>query len=110
MIPTTRQRTHEKRCRWLRCQYNDHRLDGPISEECYLLDGDIDRIEDDRLHAEAEKLRRFSATLPNASRMDRRFRSGIRKSADLIDPYTEHQGRLVRKKDGRPVDASKDTP
>lgn len=96
---------HEKHCRWLRCAHNKYRLDGEISEECAVLGYWLSRIEDDRAHREAVRLRqRAEAThldlLNPYSLHEERLVRGL---AVLVDPYELRDGQLVRKSDGKPV-------
>lgn len=97
---------HERHCRWLRCAHNEYRLDGAISEECAVLDARLDQVEDDRVHREAEKLRKRGEELKAAARNQG---VGMAMAAALLvesiemDPYEERDGQLVRKSDGRPV-------
>lgn len=77
----------------------------PVSDECDRIRELLDQVEDDRAHAEAEKLRVKAKTV----RLDlldpfSPYREQlIREQADEIDPYEKRDGQLVRKSDGRAV-------
>lgn len=78
-------------------------------EEDDYLHGLLNQVEDDRAHAEAEKLRSraTSAELSTIGRMDPAVAlhtAGVlRAAAKTIDPYETRDGQLVRKSDGQPV-------
>jgi hypothetical protein len=71
----------------------------------------LNQVEDDRAHAEAEKLRN-EAKLHEHDAVDTKGRerdaylrtAGVLVyAAGLVDPYEERDGQLVRKSDGKPV-------
>lgn len=70
------------------------------SDNDIRLHGLLNRVEDDRAHAEAVKIRDFVANDPVYRPKCKR---GMLEAADLIDPYEERDGKLIRKSDGKPV-------
>mgnify|MGYP001606216440 CR=1 FL=1 len=74
---------------------------GPPGDEDDL----IGQVEDDRAHAEAEKLREFAAEMvfnlldPFGPQKE----GWVRHIADRIDPYEMRGTHLVRKSDGKPI-------
>jgi len=78
-------------------------------DRCLGIDRLLDRIEDDRAHAEAEKIRKEAEATAAAGRehdqVDRALRASgaMHYVADQVDPYETRDGRLVRKSDGAPV-------
>lgn len=83
--------------------------EGSESPECRKVDELLNRVEDDRAHAEAEKLRRQAdeaekSLLASADpALVFRTTDTIRTAANMIDPYEMRDGQLVRKSDGQPV-------
>lgn len=65
----------------------------------------IGHVEDDRAHAEAERLRqRAKATRIDLLNPFSPYQEQlIHELANLIDPYEMRDGQLVRKSDGKPV-------
>lgn len=81
----------------------------PGSDDDLYLHGLLNRVEDDRAHAEAEKLRALAEKMLKSS-MTRVEPLMVMHAADVylnaastIDPYEMRDGRLVRKSDGEPV-------
>lgn len=57
MTMSARQKMHERHCRLLRCRYTEYRLDYPnVSEECILLDAQIEAVETEHTQAAAQRL------------------------------------------------------
>lgn len=79
------------------------------SEEDDHLRGLLNRVEDDRAHAEAVRLRKRGEQTRNTARAQGNNTIGTYLGAALIvealamDPYEERDGQLVRKDDGMPV-------
>lgn len=74
-------------------------VEGGSDEDLYLH-GLLNRVEDDRAHAEAELIR---GVVANDKVYRPKWQRGMLEAADLIDPYKELDGQLVRKSDGKPV-------
>lgn len=75
--------------------------EGFESAECRRVDDLLNKVEDDRAHAEAEKLRTEAKLFEQDGYMDE---GGIYEAAAaMIDPYEMRDGQLVRKSDGKPV-------
>lgn len=78
-------------------------------EECGRLTELLDKIEDERAHREAEKLRAKAVKVeqsPLASvdpGVVLRTTSVLRTAAEQIDPYEKRDGQLVHKITGEPV-------
>lgn len=71
---------------------------------CDEMDDLLNQVEDDRAHAEAERLRlRAKASELGVGPFAEGQRELIIGLADLIDPYVLCDGELVRKSDGTPV-------
>lgn len=68
-------------------------------EECGRMTELLDKIEDERAHREAEKLRETAKKL----RSNAPDRTGLLVAALRIDPYEMRDGQLVRKSDGKAV-------
>lgn len=81
----------------------------PGTDDDLFLHGLLNRVEDDRVHAEAERIREEAKATADAwtSEVNRdraeRASGAMCYVADLIDPYEERDGQLVRKSDGTPV-------
>jgi hypothetical protein len=79
------------------------------SDECVRLHDLLNQVEDDRAHAEAEKLREKAKRVESSSMMHvdpvvAVHTAGVlRTAAESVDPYEERDGQLVRKSDGKPV-------
>lgn len=101
----SRQKIHDRFCGTHgRCRFGPlHKT--PISRACReldaLLDENNERVEDDRAHAEAEKLRLKAATYEDEG--ERSVAAGMYQAADDIDPYEMRGDQPVRKSDGSPV-------
>jgi len=82
-----------------------HQMIEAGSDEDLYLSGLLDRVEDDRAHAEAEKLRKAADEFAkNSSDLVARAMAAATRGAALkIDPYEERDGHLVRKSDGKPI-------
>lgn len=78
------------------CRY----VGGPGGEQCDALDGVLAQVEDDRAHAEAEKLR--AAVSKDAAHRPK-WQAAVLEAADMVDPYEMRDGQPVRKADGKPV-------
>lgn len=75
---------------WSNCDHVD---------DCRDVKRLLDQVEDDRVHAEAEKLRAEIKLLG----MGPLSAVAFTQAADLVDPYEMRDGQLVRKSDGKPV-------
>jgi hypothetical protein len=79
---------------------------GPANDQCLQLYGLLNRVEDDRAHAEAQKLIKRGEELKAGTWTQG---VGMAMAAMLIveaiamDPYEMRDGQLVRKADGQPV-------
>lgn len=78
---------------------------GPAGDEDDL----IGQVEDDRAHAEAERIREEAKATADSWTSEANRSQAERSSgamyyvADLVDPYEMRDGQLVRKSDGKPV-------
>lgn len=85
----------------------DYRNYQAIIDECYEdyeLRALLNQVEDDRAHAEAERLRlRAKAVKLGMGPTVEGIYEVVRGLAELVDPYEERDGQLVRKSDGKPV-------
>lgn len=74
------------------------------------LHGLLNQVEDDRVHAEADKLRNRAKGILDDAGSDRRtaeLMAGVMTAAAMgMDPYEEKDGQLVHKSDGSPVRSS----
>lgn len=105
-MTTARDRIHIKYC-----PSPPAACDTGKGEQHENLDYLLDLVEDDRVHAEAEKLRNEAklheqdavGLIDPEREMYLRTAGAMTYSANLIDPYEQRDGQLVRKSDGRPV-------
>lgn len=69
------------------------------------LHGLLNKIEDDRAHREAERLRKKAEGMPSYTppKSGTTGRAVTLMLADEIDPYEMRDGELIRKSDGKPV-------
>lgn len=79
--------------------YNGRPIE-PGSQDDDRLRDLLDRVEDDRAHREAEKLRKEADELHQT---EPGFVHALRVGADMIDPYTQTDAGLVRKSDGKTI-------
>jgi len=108
-VKPSRQKIHDRFCGTHgRCRFGPlHKT--PISRACReldaLLDENNERVEDDRAHAEAEKLRKAAGefNLGSNDLIARTTRAALGGAAEQIDPYEMRDGQLVRKSDGKLV-------
>lgn len=77
----------------------------PGTDDDLFLHGLLNQVEDDRAHAEAERLRKKADGMPRYTppKGGTTGRAVTLALADEMDPYEERDGQLVRKSDGRPV-------
>lgn len=68
------------------------------SAECTQLSELLDQVENDRLHAEAKRLRDLATGYKPGPR-----HKTVQRVAEHLDPYEWVDGQLVRKLDGKPV-------
>jgi hypothetical protein len=99
---TTRDRIHARHCRDPLC---DAAGDAEPGDDCKNLDCLLDQVEDDRVHAEADKQRlRAKEVLRNAG-ADRRtaeLMAGVINAVAVgMDPYELKDNVLTRKSDGK---------
>lgn len=102
-----RNRVHAKFCPDLgACEFVGGRGD---RARCKNLDYLLDRVEEDRLHAESQRIRKeadeLHAPVAHVVRHDHSQLPSehMRDIADRLDPYHVVDGEMVRKADGRPV-------
>lgn len=72
----------------------------PGSHDDDYLSGLLNNVEDDRVHAEAEKIR---AEVAESTAYRPRAHAAMLEVANEMDPYHVVDGKLVRKSDGRPI-------
>lgn len=79
--------------------YRDYQsvVPGSGCYEDFELQGMLNQVEDDRMHVEAEKIRKLAAESKIKESV------GLWIAANMLDPYQVVDGQLVRKSDGRPV-------
>lgn len=82
-----------------------HRLSGHTCgggvEVCSRMTELLDQIEEERAHAEAEKLRKYAEEYDDWG--ERPFTAGLFQAVEQVDPYEMRDGQLVHKSDGKPV-------
>lgn len=98
-MTTNRERMHMGYCPSLGACIG---IGGTASPVCEDFDSLLCRIEDDRAHAEAQKLYDMHDEVLLAHGPD--VAGGFAKAAIAIDPYTrDKDGQYYRKSDGKPV-------
>lgn len=77
----------------------------PASHDDDYLSGLLNRVEDDRAHREAEKLRERANKFADSDSdlVAGGMAAATRAAADSIDPYEFRDGQLVRKSDGKSI-------
>jgi hypothetical protein len=70
----------------------------PVTDECDRIRMLLDQVEDDRVHAEAERIR--TAVAEDAAYRPKGH-AAMLEVAESMDPYEMRDGNLVRKSDGK---------
>lgn len=79
----------------------------PGTDECDRITELLNQVEDDRAHAEAERIRtearEYEAEAPSKDRHDGYMKTAavLATAAESLDPYEMRDGNLVRKSDGK---------